>query len=310
MSLSNEQENIKDIRLQDCLKKGDKGLKEAGKRLNQGGIKIDCSNTDELSDHQVNILLSPIKNLRTYSHVEDFFKDDSMSPNFTSQIAKYLLSLKQTEKRHLGFSFTLKIGLLAALSILGCLSWLGWKYIQFSSGLRVKTTNLTIGILTDTKDYKPLEEYLESTLISDDFAKFLKGDKIKVIIDGDRKIKYQEARSRIVNKEWDIAFTLSPMNSLAAKDNGYLYVARMFPSQPSFYQSALFVSSKNNNIKSLKDIKPTTTIALGEITSASSFFMPAYDLYGKTLTIKKGNRGPDIIKMVKNGDAEIGAGAF
>jgi ABC-type phosphate/phosphonate transport system substrate-binding protein len=309
MSLSNERENIKDIKLQDYLKKGNKGLKEAGKILNQGGIRVDCSDVDELSDQQIKLLLSSIKNLKTSNDVDEFIDVDTTSDNLRSQIAKYF---QKTEQKNSVFTFTLGIALLAAISILalGSVSWLGWKYFRFSAGLRVKTTNLTIGILTDVKDYKPLEEYLESRLIPDDFAGFLKGDKIKVIIDGDRKIKYQEARSRIVNKEWDIAFTLSPMNSLAAKDNGYLYVARMFPGQPSFYQSALFVSSKNNNLKSLEDIKPTTTIALGEITSASSFFMPAYDLYGKTLTVKKGNRGPDIIKMVKNGDAEIGAGAF
>ena len=306
MSLSNGNENIQLA----IIKDSDKRLKDAGKKLNKGGIKIDCSNVDKLDDRQIKLLLSPIKGLKN-DNVEEFIIDvDSISDNLSSQIAKYL---QQKEQRSLAFSFTLGIRLLVAISILGflsILSWLGWKYFLFSSGLRVRTTNITIGILTDTKDYKPLEEYLESRIIPDDFAKFVKGDKIKVIIDGDRKIKYQEAKSRIVNKEWDIAFTLSPMNSVAAKDNGYLYVARMFPSQPSFYQSALFVSSKNNNIKSLKDIKPTTTIALGEVTSASSFFMPAYDLFGKTLTIKKGNRGSDIIKMVKNGDAEIGAGAF
>jgi serine/threonine-protein kinase len=311
MSLFNEQESTEYIKLQDYLQRGNKGLKEAGKRLNKGGTKIDCSNVDELSDMQIKILLSPIKNLKYSSDVSQFFKISSASDNLLEQISNYLLSLadNQQQKKNSKFPLIVGIGFFSAFAILS-FGWLGWKYFQFSSGLRVKTTHLTIGILTDTKDYKPLEEYLESILIPEDFTKFLKGDKIKVIIDGDRKIKYQEARSRIVNKEWDIAFTLSPMNSVAAKDNGYLYIARMFPSQPSFYQSALFVSNKNSNIKSLEDIKPTTTIALGEITSASSFFMPAYDLYGKTLTIKKGNRGSDIIKMVKNGEAEIGAGAF
>jgi serine/threonine-protein kinase len=98
------------------------------------------------------------------------------------------------------------------------------------------------------------------------------------------------------------------MNSIAAKDNKYSFIARMFPDNPPFYQSALFVKT-DSPINSINDLKPSTIIAMGAIGSASSFFMPSYDLYGKTLTVIKDNRGSDIIELVKSDKADIGSGA-
>lgn len=143
---------------------------------------------------------------------------------------------------------------------------------------RLQAKSLKIGILGNPKDYNELESHLRSQF----------GNNIQITIDGDNSISYTEARNRIIRKEWDIAFTLSPMLSVAAKNNGYTYVAQMFPDNPPYYQAALFVKS-NSSIKSLNDLKPSHTIALGDFNSASSFYMPAYDLFGKTLRVDEGN---------------------
>lgn len=168
-----------------------------------------------------------------------------------------------------------------------------------SSKQELQVSSLTIGILTDPSKYNDLAAYLRSQF----------GNKVQVTIDGNESISYGDVRNRLMRKEWDIAFTLSPMLSVAAKENGYTFAARMFASNPTYYQSALFVKP-SSPVQTLDDIKPTTTIALGDFNSASSFYMPAYDLFGKSLRVDMGHRGQEIREMVKAGKADIGAGAY
>jgi hypothetical protein len=99
---------------------------------------------------------------------------------------------------------------------------------------RLETNSLTIGILGKSDNYTPLFEYLKQQF----------GDQITITIDSHRRESYQEAKNKLATQKWDIAFTLSPMISVAAKDNRYVWVARMFPQSPPYYQSALFVEKK------------------------------------------------------------------
>jgi endonuclease YncB( thermonuclease family)/ABC-type phosphate/phosphonate transport system substrate-binding protein len=193
------------------------------------------------------------------------------------------------------------IAAVASVSIIGIVAYTFLKpsvtaSSQSNSLPKLQTSSLTIGILGDPSNYNGLSDYLRSQF----------GNKVQVIVDGDRSISYSDVRNRLIRKEWDIVFTLSPMLSVAAKDNQYTFAARMFPNNPSYYQSAIFVKS-NSYIKSLNDLKSTTTIALGDFNSASSFYMPAYDLFGKTLRVDMGHRSNKILEMVKAGQADVGA---
>lgn len=163
----------------------------------------------------------------------------------------------------------------------------------------LQSSSLTIGILTKPENYNELASYLRTQF----------GNKVQVIVDGSQSISYSDVRDRLLRKEWDVAFALSPMLSVAAKENGYTFVARMFADKPLHYQAALFVKS-NSSIQSLNDLKPTTTIALGDFNSASSFYMPTYDLFGKTLRVDMGHRSQEIQEMVKTGKADVGAAAY
>ena len=163
----------------------------------------------------------------------------------------------------------------------------------------LQTSSLTIGILSKPSYYQELTTYLREKL----------GNKVQIVIDGDESIPYEEARKRMINKEWDIAFTLSPILSVAAKNNDYHFAARMFPNNPPYYQATLFTKS-TNSIQSLNDLKSTNTIALGDFNSASSFYVPAYDLFGKSLRVDMGHRGKDIKDLVKTGKADVGAAAY
>ncbi|WP_375339003.1 protein kinase [Ancylothrix sp. D3o] len=174
---------------------------------------------------------------------------------------------------------------------------------------KVQAKALTIGTLSAPKYNGELADYLQKELIPSNFIEFFIGKKVNLTIDGDENLPYSEAKNRIAKKQWDIAFTLSPIISVAAKDNGYKFAALMFPEKPPYYQSALYVRA-DSPIQSLNDITPSTVIALGGFNSASSFYMPVYDLYGKTLTVDMGHRGQEIRKMVRERKADLGAGAL
>lgn len=194
-------------------------------------------------------------------------------------------------------------GIVIALAGLG----LGIKSLPYFLHPKLQVSSLTIGTLGSPEYQTDLADYLKEQFVPSNYWQFLTGKKIKVVIDGDKTLPYQEAERRIENQEWDIAFTLSPVISVAAKDNSYTFAAKMFPSSKS-YQSALFVKS-NSPIQSIDDIKPSTILALGGANSASSFYMPSYDLYGKKLTLDMGHRGSEILELVKTGRADVGAAA-
>jgi ABC-type phosphate/phosphonate transport system substrate-binding protein len=163
--------------------------------------------------------------------------------------------------------------------------------------LEAKT--LRIGILGFKEKYQPLVDYLRTQF----------GNQVQITLDGSEEISYQDAQAKLSTKTWDVAFTLSPMLSISARDNDYSFIARMFPKFDPYYESALYVR-KDSSIQSIEDLKPTTTIALGDFNSASSFYMPIYDLFGKILRVDMGHRGSEIQKMVKEGRADVGSGAF
>lgn len=161
-------------------------------------------------------------------------------------------------------------------------------------------TPLRVGILAPPDQYAKFRDHLKEQL----------GSKaLDVVIEGNADMKYAEAQNKIAQEEWDIVFAISPMIGMRAKDNGYVWLARMFPDNPPTYQSALYVRA-NSPIQSLNDIKTTTKIALGDVSSASSFYMPAYDLFGKSMTVSTGHRSSKIRDLVASGMADMGAGVY
>jgi len=199
------------------------------------------------------------------------------------------------------------IRLIGFIAIASLLAWLGYRFYRYQSIPELDTTQLTIGTLSKPENYQPLANFLREEVKPKDtsFISYILGmSKIEI----DSQAKYEDARREIKDRGWDIVFAYSPMLSIMATDFNYRYVARMFPDRPSYYQSVLFVRN-DSDIYSLSDLKPTSVIALGDFNSASSFYMPTYDLAGKTLTVDFGNRGSEITRKVKDGVADVGAAA-
>jgi serine/threonine-protein kinase len=96
------------------------------------------------------------------------------------------------------------------------------------------------------------------------------------------------------------------MNSWAAKSNGYTWVGRKEHYGTAYYHSVLFVRA-DSPIQSIADIKTATRVALGYIGSASSFYFPVYDLYGKSLSVTRDNPHEKIKDLVNKRQAHVGA---
>ncbi|AMW27897.1 protein kinase domain-containing protein [Arthrospira platensis] len=238
-----------------------------------------------------------------YSSAAEMLKsltNTQMQPNNIPASVPQPTSTPTSPKRGL-----LVLSTIVSIVVLG----LGWRSLPYLWKPKVQAQSLTIGSLSNPKYNTDLVDYLRQELIPSNFIDFFLGKKVDLAIDGDHNLPYQEAKDRIAKKEWDVVFTLSPIISVAAQDNSYTFAALMFPERPPYYYSALYVRA-DSPIQSINDITPSTVIALGGFNSASSFYMPVYDLYGKTLTVDMGHRGQNIREMVKTGKADLGAGAL
>jgi serine/threonine protein kinase len=194
------------------------------------------------------------------------------------------------------------IGILLLIIPLG----MGLKSSDYFTKAKIDRHTITIGVLNNPADYRELSEYLKTELIPANYFAYLRGEKISVVIEGNKNLSYQEIKKKLSTRQWDIAFARSPMTSRFAQKQGYSYLAGMFPDSTT-YNSGIFVR-KNSPIRSIDDIKPNTIVALGDFNSAASFYMPAYDLYGKIFSQKLAH-GESTIDLVKQGKAEVGAAA-
>lgn len=213
------------------------------------------------------------------------------------------LSPHDTPKVRLGLNYPKIIGAVVGLVILG----IGIKSWDYLTKPKISTSTITVGILTNPADYRELGDYLRKELVPANYFDYLQGKQVGIIIEGDKSLSYQEVKKRLAAKKWDIVFARSPMISRFSQKQSYSYLAGMFPGSPS-YQSGIFVKA-NSPIRSINDIQSNTVVALGDFNSASGFYMPTYDLYGKTFSAKIA-RGESPMSMVSQGKAEVGAAAI
>ncbi|AFY88962.1 phosphate/phosphite/phosphonate ABC transporter substrate-binding protein [Chroococcidiopsis thermalis] len=161
--------------------------------------------------------------------------------------------------------------------------------------LQAQPLKIGVSATSPIEDYQALASHLQEQL------------GVRVIVD--RNTPFPEIRDRLDLEDWDIAFTGSPGFSIAAEDNNYIGVAVMYPDRPLYDRAALFVKA-DSKIKSIADIQPNTTIALGSSASVPTFLIPIYVLYGKTLKIGRGYHPREAINLVKTGKVDIGAGLY
>jgi ABC transporter, phosphonate, periplasmic substrate-binding protein len=113
------------------------------------------------------------------------------------------------------------------------------------------------------------------------------------------------ADEKIANKEWDIAFTVSPLVAATAKEQGYEFAYAANIRGQSSFTSAIFVR-KDSNITSLGKITPEKVVALGNQSDLVGFYLPIYDLYGTKPKLKPNNSGAKIRSMVLCKEVDVG----
>ncbi len=118
----------------------------------------------------------------------------------------------------------------------------------------------------------------------------------------------ERAKQEIKSQKWDLAFTTVPMLSATAVKNNYQFTARMSPEKTQS-ESVLFVR-KDSPIKSIDDLTADKAIALADFNSAQGFYMPVYDLYGKTLRVDMDNGPRDSMAKVRSGQVDVGASVY
>lgn len=303
-------ENLIEIRSQ-----GIKAIKELSQRLDDRTSTLNCNGVTELEAKELKALFSCIRTEWLTSQEFSNFIDVDDRKTVSDSLLGGFIDYADKEIKRRNSSWIEKNKPVLFIYTLIAIAVGGVTVLTFSLQKQpalvpqvvtnspniptLETNNLTIGVLGDSERYTELKTYLGQTF----------GDRVQIQFNGSSKTDYQTLKDNIARQQPDIVFTLSPMISIAAKDNGYTWVAKMFADKPPFYQSVLFVKA-DSPIQSLKDLKPKTIIALGDFNSASSFYMPSYTLYGKKLTVNRGNRGPKIKELVKSGKVDVGAAAY
>jgi serine/threonine protein kinase len=206
------------------------------------------------------------------------------------------------------------VGLAAALGVAFIGNQLLSAVIQKPQGMFGGDRVLDVGVVTMPNSasnankkaaYDDLSAYLQNKLQE----RFGKGVSVKlhvINISEDRAL--ERAKQNLKTKKWELAFTSVPMLSAAAVADNYQFAARMSPKRTQS-ESVLFVR-KDSPIKTLDDLTPDKAIALGDFNSAQGFYMPVYDLYGKTLRVEMNNGPRDAMQKVRSGKVDVGASVY
>jgi serine/threonine protein kinase len=128
------------------------------------------------------------------------------------------------------------------------------------------------------------------------------------IIDASSDQALERAKQDIKAQKWELAFTAAPMLSATAVANKYQFAARMSPDRTQ--SESVLVVRKDSPIQSLDDLTADKTIALADFNSAPGFYMPVYDLYGKTLRVDMNNTSRESISKVRSGQVDVGTSHY
>jgi serine/threonine protein kinase len=206
------------------------------------------------------------------------------------------------------------VGLAAALGVAFIGNQILNAVVQKPQGMFGGDRVLDIGVVTMSDSssnpnkkaaYDDLSTYFQNQLQE----RFGKGVSVKLhVINISEERALERAKQNIKTKKWELAFTSVPMLSAAAVADNYQFAARMSPKRTQS-ESVLFVR-KDSPIKTLDDLTPNKAIALADFNSAQGFYMPVYDLYGKTLRVDMNNGPRDAMQKVRSGQVDVGASVY
>jgi hypothetical protein len=154
------------------------------------------------------------------------------------------------------------------------------------------------------RNREKLRQYLE-----EEFKKQYPSIKVQLdeLPNVDRENRNKVGEEKIKNKEWDIAFTGSPLLAVSARDQGYQFAFAPKGRGEFPFETSIFVR-RDSSIKGLGDLTANKVIALGakEKLNLVGFYMPVYDLYGTNPRMKHINSMAKIPNMVLCKEVDAG----
>lgn len=178
--------------------------------------------------------------------------------------------------------------------------------IDYYRSPRIRAERLVIGTPHQSLDgYRSLEAELERRLRLYDPIAHLRGRRVDVILTN--ADSYPKAVAELKRLHWDVALAYSPIVSMSTLDYGYRPIGVMFPESKGY--TGVMFTRKDSPIRSLSDLKPDSTVALGDYYSATKYFVPMSLLKGRRVTLLPDLEVAEIFDLVRDGKADVGVAA-
>jgi phosphonate transport system substrate-binding protein len=113
----------------------------------------------------------------------------------------------------------------------------------------------------------------------------------------------RKALDQIKNQSWDVVFASPGIAAVAIANYRYIPI---FPVEGRQFRSVLIVQQESP-IQTLQDMTQKK-LALGQIGSATGYYLPLFDLYGLTLAEVQFSSTPEaLVSSVSTGEVDVGA---
>ena len=162
--------------------------------------------------------------------------------------------------------------------------WLGWMSLGLAIGIVVSLSScgstlrdsapparLTVGLVSYDDGAQDLEKYQR-------FQLYL-AEELDAVVELEPVFNEIRALEQIQTKKWSLVFAPSGLAAIAISEAQYIPI---FPLQGTPNQKSVLVVRQDSPITDLKDLQDEV-VALGEVGSATGYYLPLYDLYGLTL---------------------------
>jgi len=155
---------------------------------------------------------------------------------------------------------------------------------------------LVIGVISYSEGEQTLNQYAN-------FNSYL-GKKMGAHIELEPAFNEKKALERIQNQAWSLVFAPPGLAAIAISD--YQYLA-LFRQQGFNHSRSILVVRNDSPIRELKQLEGQT-VALGQVGSATGYYLPIYNLYGLTLAEVLFAPTPETVcEWVAQGKATAGA---
>jgi phosphonate transport system substrate-binding protein len=155
---------------------------------------------------------------------------------------------------------------------------------------------LTIGVVSYGEGTKSIDRYAQ---FRDHLA-----SQVGAIIELEPALNELKAVERIQTRAWSLVFAPPGLAAIAISQEQYIPI---FSMQGAVNQRSVIVVLADSPLKKLTDVA-NKAIAIGQIGSATGYYLPIYDLYGLNLAEIEFSTTPKaILEMVEQGKVAAGA---